>query len=291
MSGVTRAVSRTFSRVTNVVRRVAPIALAAGAIIFTAGAALGAAPLAAGWGGAMSSVVSSMGATGVLNTVLTGALTQAGYGAVMGGVTSALTGGSVSRGMQMGALGGAASGAAMGALGLPTDPLASRAAGEGVSGGTGQGLLSGGAGADDLIVGSAGNTTLPSGASVTTDTLTSSVAGAPSSGTGLLAQGGWLERNQGMVGNLVSGVGRGLLAGESERSAARAQQEADQRRFDFIDSRWSGSDAGLITPEQVAANRAQDPQRPTPAQRFDPRNAGGMWQYDRNLGRIVYVTN
>jgi hypothetical protein len=141
MSGVAKAVGKVFKAVVKVVRKVAPVVLAAAAIYFTAGAALGVSGAAGGWGAAAASMTSSMGATGTLGSVLTGAITQAGYGAAMGGVTSLLTGQDPMKGMQAGALGGAITGGISGGLGLPTDPLK----GIGESGGA---AVADGAGAD-----------------------------------------------------------------------------------------------------------------------------------------------
>jgi hypothetical protein len=110
-----------FKAVWNVTKKILPYALAAAAIVFTAGAAipsLGAAMGmgAGGWLGAASSLTSAMGLTGTLGTIATSALYQAGFGAVIGGAISGITGGDITKGMQMGALGGAVSGGITGAL-------------------------------------------------------------------------------------------------------------------------------------------------------------------------------
>jgi len=126
MSGVVKAVKKVFKKVVKVAKKVAPIALAAGAIIFTGGAALG---LTAGWGATVSSVVGSLGGTGVLSNVLTGAITYGGYGALAGGAMAGLSGGDMMKGAQKGALVGAVSGGVASGLGFGPTATAPGAAG------------------------------------------------------------------------------------------------------------------------------------------------------------------
>lgn len=118
MSGVLKGVTKVFKKVAKVVKKVAPIALAIAAVVYTGGAALGATPTL---GAAMGSLTSSMGLSGTLGSVVTGALTQAGYGAAIGAATSAITGGDIMKGMQGGALTGAITGGVTGSLGFKTD--------------------------------------------------------------------------------------------------------------------------------------------------------------------------
>src|SRR5688572_21612724 len=102
MSGVVKGVGKVFKKAANVVKKVAPVALAAAAIYFTAGTALpalaGGASLsgaaAAGgsaWAGAATSVGSLLGG-GPLAAAVTGAIQHAGYGALAGGLKAGLSG-------------------------------------------------------------------------------------------------------------------------------------------------------------------------------------------------------
>lgn len=102
MSGVAKGVGKVFKKAAKVVKKVAPIALGAAAVYFTAGAALGFAPTLGAAAGSL--VGSSVLGNTTLASVVTGAITQAGYGAAIGGLTAAATGGSISKGMQTGAL-------------------------------------------------------------------------------------------------------------------------------------------------------------------------------------------
>jgi len=298
MSGVAKSVGKVFKKVAKVAKKVAPYALAAAAIYFTAGAALGVAGTAGGWGAAVSSLTSNMGATGMLGNILTGAITQAGYGAALGGLTAGLTGKDIGKGAMMGAAGGAVTGGAMGGFGLPTDPLAgigsSSAPASGVAGGPG--VATGGPINLNPAAGPTGVALAgPSSAGVNlTPAATwtgNSVNGA--NGGGLFTQGGWVERNGALLGQAAGGLGQGIIGladsqGDAESGDRRAELwlARDQAERDAITANYSGAGAGLLTPENMAYLQGQ-PQRPTPAQRFDPATYGGQYVYDPQLGRIV----
>lgn len=114
--GLFSGIKKVFKKVAKVVVDVAPIALAAGAIIFSGGAALGLAPLgiAGGWGAAASSLIGATGLTGGAASILTAGLTNAGFGAAIGGLTSMIGGGSFTGGAKVGALAGGVTGLATG---------------------------------------------------------------------------------------------------------------------------------------------------------------------------------
>lgn len=126
MSGVMKGVKKAFKKVGKVVKKVAPYALAAGAVVFTAGSALGLPAMAGGWGGAVAKGLGAVGISGSsgIAGALTGAITQAGYGAAVGGIGSLASGGDFADGATAGALAGGLSGGVMGGIGMPTDPLA-----------------------------------------------------------------------------------------------------------------------------------------------------------------------
>jgi len=131
MSKVVKGVKKVFKKVVKVIKKVVPIVLAAAAIYFTAGAALG---VTAAWGGASgvaAGVTSSLG-TGVLGSTVTGALSAAGYGAAIGGVVSAAQGGDFMDGAAAGAKSGAIAG---GVLGLGKGLMAARTAANAGAGG------------------------------------------------------------------------------------------------------------------------------------------------------------
>lgn len=289
MSRVVKGVKKAFKKVTKVVKKVAPVALGVGALVFTGGAALGLAPMAGGWGGAVSSVVGKLGMGSVLSGALTGALTQAGYGALLGGAVSGLTGGNIMKGVQGGALAGAATGGLMGGLGMATDPLAGigEQATQGV-GAAGPQVASEAATAASQAPGIGPMAEGGSGLTAVADKLGTNVASnaatgaaGASTGGGLLGQGGWLERNQLLAGHLVSGLGSSLSA------SAQVDAERDMRREDWerVQGNYQGVNPGTgFTPMAPGSSNL------TPVQRFDPRIYGQhQYQYNPQTGRIERV--
>lgn len=290
MSGVVKSVKKVFKKALPVIA----IALAVVAVVFTGGAALGLAPT---WGAAVSGAVSSMGATGVVGGVLSGAVTGAGYGAAVGGGLALATGGDVKKGATQGLLTGAVTGGVAGGLGFNTDPLSglnktaaagTPAAGPGTvpGGGNAFGIDPPAAGPPSAAPPNAG--VLPNGAQVAANTATQSAADGS---VGLFSKGGWLERNQDLVGGAVKGLGQGLLAsGEDDRErAARIDQEREERRRDIIRENYSNpTGRGLLSSANTAYLEGQ-PARPTPTQRFDPSTTGGEYVFDPKAGRVVFV--
>lgn len=281
MSKVFKGVKKVFKKVTKAVgkvfkaiKKILPVALAAGAVVFTAGAALGALPT---WGAAVGSLVKSMGATGLLAKTLTGAVTYAGYGAVTGGLTSALTGGKITKGMMMGALGGAITGGVLGGMGVIDPGGFGAAEGDLISGGTGDTTLAGGdrLAMDAPKIGPGAGGTPPAGQLPTNP---------PATSPGVFGAGGWLERNQQLVGGLVKGVGQGLMSDDRGDAYARAYRE----RQSLINDNYRGLGPGLLRPDDRGYLAGQ-PQRPTPEQRFDPSTYGGRYVFDPQTGRIVLV--
>lgn len=107
MSNPLKAVGKVFKKVANVVMKVAPFALAAAAVIFTGGAALGILPT---FSAAVGGLVSGLGLSAGLTGAITGAITSAGFGSALGFVTGG------TKGMKQGFLMGALTGGIMGAV-------------------------------------------------------------------------------------------------------------------------------------------------------------------------------
>lgn len=241
MSGVAKGVGKVFKKAVKVVKKIAPIALGAAAIYFTAGAALGFAPTL---GAAASSLTGSLGLSGTLGSVVTGAVTQAGYGAAIGGLTAAATGGSITKGMQTGAVTGAITGGVTGGLGFNTDPLSSLNGGEAASaaqaasGGPGQLTAPGALSAPQVA-------TSPLGAAAP-----AVAQAAPASSGGLLS---WLGNNQTLVGTAVSGLGQGLMGaaeGSAQRDAMRDERTA-------IANNYALPTAGGMSPDMGAPSQSR----------------------------------
>lgn len=107
MSNPFKAVGKVFKSVFKVVKKVAPFALAAAAVVFTGGAALGLTPTFAA---AVGGVVTKLGLSVGLAGALTGAVTSAGFGAAIGGILGGR------KGMEKGFLTGLLTGGVMGAV-------------------------------------------------------------------------------------------------------------------------------------------------------------------------------
>lgn len=107
MSKVFKSVGKIFKKVVKVAVKIAPFALAAAAVVFTGGAALGILP---SFSAAVGGVVAHLGLSAAVTGALTGAVTSAGFGAALGFVTGG------KKGMQKGALMGALTGGALGAF-------------------------------------------------------------------------------------------------------------------------------------------------------------------------------
>lgn len=309
MSGVVKSVTKVFKKVVDVVKKVLPAALAVGAVVFTGGAALGVLPA---WGTAVSGLVSQMGAGSLLSSVLSGAVTQAGYGALMGAATSALTGGNISNGMQVGALGGAVTGGITGGFGGEIDPIGKAITGNpttAAGAGANIGPAAGGAPSAEAQAQAAGfgtnatgqNTSMVTTAAPTAPGLPSVAAptapGVAPANNGLLGPGGWIERNNTLVGNVASGLGTAMLkTGEASETAqlrkdmSEAELNKQREQQAWITGNYAGAGPGLLTQADTAYIQNQ-PGRPAPAQRFDPRYSGGTWVFNQQMGQVVWVPN
>lgn len=267
MSGIIKSVIKVFKKVVKVIKKVAPYVVAAAAIYFTAGAALGA---TAGFGASMSSAATSLFGPGLLADTVAGAVTQAGYGALIGGGLAAITGKSITKGMQAGALTGAVTGGAMGAWNSPytfANPTTLPSAASGalnptVPYNTADPVI-GGANTDTLS-----GTKIPLVSPEHPLTYSSSAPAVPPVRTGLL--GFWdevknSELASGIAGGVVKGIGEGLFAGNDPTGrieAARIQAEtaAAAKRAAYI---GTGGTGGLLTESTKTAFT-----NPTPGQRW-----------------------
>lgn len=273
MSSVAKGAAKIFKPVVKVIKKVAPIALAAAAVYFTAGAALGVAGTAGGWGAVAGGLTNSLGIAGsTLGSVLTGAVTQAGYGAAIGAGVSALTGGNIAKGALMGAATGAVTGGVTGGLGFGTDPLASST---GVTGNAAPAAATPGM---TSLAAPAGAVSAPGAAAVSGVPLNTgaAAAGGGSGGMGfgsMFSSGGWLERNQTLVGQAATGIGGGLLSGMAARDSADAEEAKYERYADNYRSGAPGGGNGFgffTEPTRQTTTGA-----PSPAQKYDSRLASG----------------
>jgi hypothetical protein len=222
MSGGVSNVKKIFKKVAKTVSKVLPVALGVGAIVFSAGNALGALP---SWGSAVSSLTGS-GST--LGNMLAGAVTQAGYGAAAGMAVAGVTGGDVVKGAQIGGAAGAVTGGVTGAL-QPTGPVQT---GPSQGGGTPtQGL----------------NIQTASGAPPSAAPAAAAAPNVAGAKPGLLEPGGWLERNQELVGGVVSGVGKGLLESAAADDTGKSELRLLREKHRLAGANYGGK-AGLLGP-------------------------------------------
>lgn len=285
MSKIVRGIGKVFRKVVKVVKRVAPLVLAAAAVYFTAGAAMGLAGTAgAGWGAAAGTISSTLGATGTLGSVLTGAVTQAGYGAALGGMISKAQGGSFSEGAQSGAAVGAVTGGVGGYM-QAGNAAQSAQLGQGtpVADGTG-GVYQNMSPAADV-----GNASMMSPADVATQTANTPTAGGlltktapPVNGNALSSLGKWAGENQTLVGTAVSGIGQGLLT----KASADGEADAVREKYKQVRANYDGVDPGA---GYRSASRPSEG-AVTPTERFGPANYGSFeFQFNPKSGRIERV--
>lgn len=284
MSGLVKGIGKVFKKVFNAVKKVAFPLLAIGAIVFTGGAALGLAPLAGGWGGAVGSALSAMGVstTGTLGSILTGAVTQAGTGAAIGGLTSLATGGDFTEGAAKGGMIGAVTGGVMGS-GLLGG--ASKAAGTVTASGRnapagmikGSDAIAQGRAAAGLLPGGAvGGPSIPDATKIATPATgydPSTLASDAGTGGGRLL--GKVLTSP-VAGQVIGGIGQGLMSGMAAKEASEADKEEQER--------ITGSyDVGPGAYDQAAADTTA---RPTPEAKWGRR---GRASYNPQSGRIEYV--
>jgi hypothetical protein len=293
MSGLVKGIGKIFKKVFNVVKKVAVPLLAIGAIVFTGGAALGLAPLAGGWGGAVTAGLSAMGVNtaGALGSVLTSVGTQAGIGAAIGGVTNVAMGGKFGDGAAMGALGGAVTGGLTGVAGLANGGAGLLGGGKAAgtvtaSSRSANGLLPSipANGTDVFSNGGAIKSAIPNPAALqgaaTGGAATAGPAGVVTGGTNAAVAGGGgllsTALSSPMLGGIVGGIGQGLMTG----MAAKEQAEADEDEQKRITGSYE------VDPSAYSQATVDTAARPTSEQKWGRR---GRAQFNQATGQIEYV--
>lgn len=317
MSGIIKSVTKAFKKVVPNLKKILPYGLAIGALVFTAGAALGALP---SWGTAVQGVVAKLGISETMAGILTGAVTQAGYGAALGAGGAFLTGKDPGKGALLGALTGAVTGGVSGGMGYETDPLKSlnpdTGAPAGVPGpteapaldGVEQGSnytapygdtmpggvdsdfdLGGGTG-DGPMVGATDAPTLDSARADGTPALrrglySGSVAQSPLDATKTAEPKGWLERHQTLVGSTIQGAGRAGAQFFASGADADSQQKARDQRA----ANYRTGTRGLYNEPPADPTNAR---APVPTATGDmPRTPQtvGSYQYNKEKGQLEFV--
>lgn len=277
MSKLVKGIGKVFKKIVKTVVKIAPYALAAAAVVFTGGAALGLTPtFAAATGG----LVAKLGLSAAMSGALTGAITSAGFGAAIGGITGG------KKGLQKGALMGALTGGVMGAMspasfgivkgadGAVTTANAMRNGGNAFAAAgqsTGMAPTAGTApvGTEALPPSSAPQSALPtntnligpggeiarSGGTAAAGTavsggMTPVAAATQAATTGMAPQGGILgaiNANPSLAGNLISGAAAALGGGDEVddyRDKTKIDTEAERKRNEAAyGGVYTGSDA------------------------------------------------
>lgn len=263
MSGLARGVKKVFSKVGNIVKKVALPVLAAGAIVFTGGAALGLAPLAGGFGGAVASGLGALGlsTTGTLGSVLTGAVTQAGYGAAIGGIGSKLMGGSFSDGAAMGGLAGAVTGGLGGMMAAPAS-----------------GAVTASGRTAPTVGGLAGRTGVTPAIANPAAVGGPATAGAASTGPAGLLGGFGKFLSSPVAGQMLAGAGQGILEGKALQDAQRARDK------------YARDDQKRVTASYDVEPGTYDEAEPDKTRRPSARNKyeRPRYRWSREERRIVY---
>ena len=247
MSGVFKSIGKVFKKVVKVVKKVLPYALAAAAVVFTGGAALGVLPAFAP---AVGGLGSSLGVGSTLGGVLTGAITKAGFGAAIGGILGGKAG------MKAGLVTGAITGGLGGLLGAAGGAAAPAA------GGAPTGVIKG---ASDMLGGAAtqaAESSLTPVVDVTSNLspVTSTIAQTPMGGGNGL---GGLLGNPLVASQLLQGLGTGL--------AAQAQAKEERKAIQHMEDNYTPIQTGLLNP---SGSNGQE-------------TAGGQWVYDERARRLV----
>jgi hypothetical protein len=282
MSGAIKSATKVFARVVKPIKKILPIALAAGAIFFTAGSALGLTPTL---GEAVGGALGKIGLDGTVGNVLTGAITHAGIGSALGAGGALVSGGDPMKAAQLGTLAGAATGAVTGALspkGFGTDPLKFLAddtrpdwfgAGGVASVSPTTTQLASTAGQPDALE-KAGILPAPPGKG-----MDASAAMRLSQESGPAARGfgaapttektGFAKFFDSSAGaGLIAGAGSGLVSAALSGDAGKAQAKLEAERRRAYETNYRGTGSALLKPEQLAY--LNDPNQPANATRWKP---------------------
>jgi hypothetical protein len=259
MSGVFHAIGKVFKKVVKVAKVVLPLALAAAAVVFTGGAALGVLPA---FSTVVGGLVGSLGVGSVLAPILTGAITNAGFGSALGLVTGGV------KGSQKGAIIGGLLGGVGGALAGGAGAASATAAPAGSVGNAPWmvGMPSNYSGA---AFGAGGSVSLGNAAASAASSIAPAAATALSGGASPITSG--LLSNPMVLSQAIQGIGSGVTA-SAQTKAQREAAAAEQARISANYQIGSGLMAGI--------NDNAPPQTYTPP-------ATGQWVYDARLGRLV----
>ncbi len=262
-----KAIKKIFKKVAKHAKIIIPVVLAAAAIYFTAGAALGT--------GGISGLVGQLGLGSTLSSVLTGAVTQAGIGAAIGAGTSLVTGGDVGKGALLGGAAGAVTGGITGAVRAPTTEASS-------FGRDGQFPIAGNQGS-----GSPSSDPL-SGLQPLTDT---AIRLPDTGGDGLLSGvGKFITDNQTLLGGAIQGLGAGIggmAEADARVEAAQVLADQDEAARAQIASNFDVSGGGGL----LSGSTLDTTPRPTPAQQFTgastvAKSRGARWRYNPETGQV-----
>lgn len=310
MSKIVKGIGKIFKKVVKTVVKIAPFALAAAAVVFTGGAALGLGGIfAGGFAGAVGSAVGALGLSGAAAGALTGAITSAGFGAAIGGVLGG------TKGLKRGALMGALTGGVLGAVSPATFGIkAATSAAQATSGSTGalasetgQGILSGGTGgagaAASPVASGIQSGALKAAQVMATQTgvpaaATTAAAAAPAAASGGAL--GFLNSNPVLASGALQAVGGALSGGGTNYSKqARAQIEVEDAAARRAAANYAFPGTGLLAaPEDIT-------QRYDPSARFVPGNAAytppapmvgttgaattGSYRFNEETGQVEFV--
>lgn len=303
MSNPFRAIGKAFKSIGKIVKKIAVPALVIGAAVLTGGAALGL---------GLPSLAGVAGKLGL--SAIVPALTTAGHGAIAGGLVGLVTGKNVLKSATAGfvtggVLGGigqianaaGAAGKAGSALanvsGAPStaastastaastagSSAASTAASTAASAGT-----AGASSAMNAITSGVSNLGQVAAQNVATSGFQSAMAAAatpalPASGGALGGFFKFMNENPIVSGQMISGVGQGILANERAKEERRAEEERVKR----IQGNYAGL-TNLRSMNDVMAQPAA-PAGPDAGTYYNQAVRGQRYAYNPNTGQIVMV--
>jgi hypothetical protein len=275
-----KAIGKVFRKVIHsTVGKIIIGALMVGAVVLTAGAALGALP-------AIGTVLGSVGISGTMASILGGAISMGAVGAVTGGIGGLISGKGFFSGAETGFLAGAAAGGIAGGVGL--------VGANGVFGSLGQGAaqtaVNTGATTASPLAASASQVGAAVPTSVTTSATTSAAATGAAQAAGHSALGGLL--GSGGIGPVLQ-AGGSIISGFASGKATEAQLQAEQQMSRDV----YGDPHSNVPTSQEQVYAMQNPQFLTPS--YDP-NAGLLrtqpsqfiqpsYQYQIVNGQVVPV--
>lgn len=280
MSNPFKSIGKVFKKVVkSTVGKIIIGALMVGAVVLTAGAALGALP-------AIGSVLGSVGISGTMASVLGGAISMGAVGAVTGGLGAALSGKSIFSGAAGGFLMGAATGGILGGVGAIGPNGVFGSMGQGASGGAVTGTTAG----SDIVVNSAANsagvanafnplgTAAQVGAAVPTSVATSATTTATAAGAAQAAGHGLL--GSAGIGPLIQGAGSiisGFAAGKASEAQMKADAQAQRDRYDRIAYNYGYRNIYDDKKSNLPSSQEQWYQyQPTPFLEAEAAPAGGL---------------